>query len=85
MAEATPQGKTINPNCLGTGKAVFKTINAKVKNGSVAVDPPATKKSRRINNGERNKHKDGCEHWGGRHDSKDCWELPENKDKRPDW
>jgi hypothetical protein len=46
---------------------------------------PSNKKSRRINNGERNNHKDGCEHCGGRHNSRDCWELPENKDKRPDW
>jgi hypothetical protein len=46
---------------------------------------PSNKKSRRINNGEHNNHKDGCEHCGGRHSSKDCWELTENKDKRPDW
>jgi hypothetical protein len=46
---------------------------------------PSNKKSRRINNSERNNHEDGCEHCGGRHNSKDCWELTENKDKRPDW
>jgi hypothetical protein len=46
---------------------------------------PSNKKGRRINNGEHNNHKDGCEHCGGRHSSKDCWELTENKDKRPDW
>jgi hypothetical protein len=32
---------------------------------------PSNKKSRRINNGEHNNHKDGCEHCGGRHSSKD--------------
>jgi hypothetical protein len=44
-AEATPQGKMMNPRCLGTGKAVVKTVNAKVKNRSMAVDPPAPKRA----------------------------------------
>jgi hypothetical protein len=46
---------------------------------------PSNKKSRRINNGEGNNHEDGCEHCSGKHSNKDCWELPENKDKHPDW
>jgi hypothetical protein len=47
---------------------------------------PSNKKHRR-NNGDHNKQKgrDKCEHCGGRHKSKDCWELPENKDNRPEW
>jgi hypothetical protein len=45
----------------------------------------SNKMSRRINNGERNNHKDDCEHCSGRHNNKDCWELTENKDKHPDW
>jgi hypothetical protein len=42
-AEATPQGKMMNPRHLGTGEAVITTANAKAKNKSVAVDPLATK------------------------------------------
>jgi hypothetical protein len=45
---------------------------------------PSNKKSRR-NIGERNKRKEVCEHCRKGHDSKDCWELPENQDKHPDW
>jgi hypothetical protein len=45
MAQATPQGKTMSPSRLGTGEAVAKTANAKVKNRSVAVDPLATKRA----------------------------------------
>jgi hypothetical protein len=59
--------------------------NRKSKEQKRGRGSPRNKKSRRINNGERNKHKDGCKHCGGRPDSKDCWELTENKDKRPDW
>jgi hypothetical protein len=57
-AEATPQGKMMNPSRLGTGKAVVETANAKAKNRSVAMDPLAA--TNRRNNGERNKHKDVC-------------------------
>jgi hypothetical protein len=78
-AEATPQGKMMNPSRLRTGKAVVKTANAKAKNRRVAVDPLATKRtggSTTVNT--KTTERDGCEHCGGRHSSKDCWELPEN-------
>jgi hypothetical protein len=70
----------MNPRRLAPRNRRSRSQNQRRGRGS-----PSNKKSRRINNGEHNNHKDGCEHCGGRHSSKDCWELTENKDKRPDW
>jgi hypothetical protein len=65
------QSRSQNRKCKG--------VEQKNRRGS-----PSNKKSRR-KNGERNKRKEVYKHCGKGHDSKDCWELPENKDKRLDW
>jgi hypothetical protein len=84
-AEATPQGKIMNPcRRLGTGEAVVKTANAKAKNKSVAVDPLATKKAGGSTTVSTTTIKMAA-NFAVEDSSKDCWELPENKDKRPDW
>jgi hypothetical protein len=56
------------------------------ENDQNGKDSPSHKKTRR-NNGDHNKRngRDSCEHCGGRHNSKDCWELPEKTDKLPEW
>jgi hypothetical protein len=76
-AKATPQGEDDESQLAPRNR---QSEEQKRGRGS-----PSNKKSRRINNGEHNNHEDGCKHCGGRHNSKNCWELTENKDKRPDW